>query len=274
MSTHLRLAPKVATHTILLLLVVVVFTPVAFAFVKATQDLNTSVSPSLAIGSELLPNLTTVFEMHDLGRIMLNTIIVVACVIVGKTTLSFLAASAFVFFRFPLNGALFAGVLFTLMLPTEILVVALYELVTDLGIYNTYGALIIPFLASATGTLLFRQHFMKVPRELLESAQLDGAGSLRALRSIVLPLSWNVIAAFAVIEFVYVWNIFLWPFLVIQEGSRQMVQVGLANLVTVQEVNHVGVVMAGVSASMIPPVIVFMFLQKRFLEGFSLSSER
>jgi sn-glycerol 3-phosphate transport system permease protein len=274
MRTRVRRSTAVAVHVILGCLVVVMCVPVVFAFLKASQNLTVSNSPSLAPGGELLDNVWTVLSKYNLARLMLNTLVIVCCITVGKTLLSLLAAAAFVYFDFPLRGPLFVLVLFTLMLPTEVLVIALYDLVTDLGIYDTYAALVIPFLASATGTLLFRQHFMKIPRELLDSGKVDGADPMRILVSIVLPLTWNVIAALAVIEFVYVWNAYLWPFLVIQESERQMVQVGLSFLITQQEVSHVGVVMAGVALSMLPPVIVFMILQRRFLQGFALGSDR
>ena len=263
-----------ASHAVLILTVGVVILPVVFAFIKATQGFTQSLSPSLAPGTELWDNIVAVFARYGLGRVMMNTLLIVVLISVGKTTLSFFAAAAFVYFRFPLSGFLFLAVLFTLMLPTEVLVISLYYLVTDMGIFNTYTALVLPFLASATGTLLFRQHFLQIPTELLEASMLDGAGWARFIRSILLPLSWNVIAALAVVEFVFVWNVYLWPFLVIQENARQMVQVGLSSLVTQQEVSHVGVLMAGVAATMIPPVLVFLALQERFIRGFSLSAER
>lgn len=265
---------SIASHTVLIFTVFIVLIPVAYALSKATQGFSQSLSPSLAIGSELWENVVAVFTRYGLGRVMMNTLLVVVLISVGKTTLSFLAAAAFVYFRFPLSGFLFLAVLFTLMLPTEVLVIALYDLVTDMGIFNSYTALVLPFLASATGTLLFRQHFLQIPTELLEASMIDGAGWARFIRSILLPLSWNIIAALAVVEFVYVWNVYLWPLLVIQEGARQMVQVGLSNLVTQQEVSHVGIMMAGVSATMIPPVLVFLGLQERFIRGFALSAER
>ena len=265
---------RVATHCCLVLLVLIMLVPVVFAFVKSTQGLDQSLSPSIVPGGELWDNLRTVFSRFGLGRLMANTLLVVAVITVGKTVLSFLAASAFVYHRFPLRGPLFLAVLFTLMLPTEILIISLYDLMVDFGLYDTYAALIVPFLASATGTLLFRQHFLRIPGSLVEAARLDGAGVWRFIRSVLVPLSWNVIGALAVVEFVYVWNAYLWPLLVIQDGSRQVVQVGLSNLAIQQDVSHYGVIMAGVSVAMLPPIVVFLLLQEAFVRGFSLSTER
>src|SRR5690606_24303902 len=148
-----------------------------------------------------------------LGNYMLNSTIVAVAVTVGKTVLSLLAGLAFVYFRFPGKWLVFGFVLLTLMMPTEILVVALFRLVINLGWGNTYLALIVPFLASATGAFLFRQHFSNIPAELSEAAQLDGATPLQFLWKVLVPLSWNTIGALTVIQFVYVWNFYLWPVL-------------------------------------------------------------
>jgi len=149
-----------------------------------------------------------------------NTILVAIFIMAGKTIFSLLAGTAFVYFKFPLKGPLFVFVLLTLMMPTDILVVALFRLMVDFHWVNTYQALIVPFLASATGVFLFRQHFSNIPSELADAAQIDGAGPLRFLWSILIPISWNVIGALAMIQFVYVWNQYLWPLLVINDNNR------------------------------------------------------
>lgn len=269
-----RTSVRMVSHICLVLLVVVMLTPVIFAFVKATQGLTASLSPSLAPGGDLFANISTVFSRFGLGRLMANTLLVVIIITAGKTVLSFLAASAFVYHRFPLQGPLFMAVLFTLMMPTEILIISLYDLMVDFRLFDTYAALIVPFLASATGTLLFRQHFLRISGSLVEAARLDGAGVMRFIRSVLVPLSRNVVAALAVVEFVYVWNAYLWPLLVIQDNSRQVVQVGLSNLATQQDVSHYGVIMAGVVVAMLPPIGVFLLLQEAFVRGFSLSTDR
>jgi ABC-type glycerol-3-phosphate transport system permease component len=167
-----------------------------------------------------------------------------------------------------------ALVLFTLMMPTEVLIVALFDVVEWMGLFGTLPALILPFMASATSTFLFRQHFLRIPRDLVEAAQVDGAGPLRFLRSILVPLSWNAIAALAVVDVIYVWNMYLWPRINAVGPDSTMVQVGLVNLLTDQDVNHYGVVMAGAVVSMLPVLIIFLLLQERFTRGFALGAER
>jgi sn-glycerol 3-phosphate transport system permease protein len=185
-----------------------------------------------------------------------------------------LAGIAFVYFRFPGKWVVFGFVLITLMMPTEILIVSLLNFVVQLGWGSSYLALIVPFLASATGTFLFRQHFANIPAELSEAAQLDGATPLQFLSRVLIPLSWNTIGALAVIQFVYVWNMYLWPRLVIQGAERQVVQVGLRTLISTDTSATYGPMMLGAVVASIPPVIVFILLQRQFMNGFALTRDK
>lgn len=269
-----RLRVRVAVHLCLILLVGIIFTPILFVVVKATQSLTEAASPSLVPGGDLWTNVSDVVSRFGLGRQMANTLLLVVLITVSKTALSFMAATAFAFHRIPLSGPLFLIVLFTLLLPTEVLIIALYDLVVDLGLFDTYAGLVVPFMASATGTLLFRQHFLRISRDLVDAAKVDGVGVGGFIRSVLVPLSWNIIAALGVVEFVYVWNGYLWPLLVIEGSDRQVVQVGLSRLASQVDVSHQGVLMAGVLVAMIPPLLVFMALQESFIRGFQFSGDK
>jgi sn-glycerol 3-phosphate transport system permease protein len=135
-------------------------------------------------------------------------------------------------------------------------------------------ALIVPFIASATGAFLFRQHFSNIPAELSEAAQLDGANPLTFLWKVLVPMSWNTIGALAVIQFVYVWNMYIWPSMIIQGQERQMVQVGLRTLLSGDAALSFGPMMLGAVVASIPPIIVFLLLQKQFMSGFALSRDK
>ncbi len=180
------------------------------------------------IGPSLLPGTRSFtiwpasgMDAH-LGRYMLNSFIVTICVTVGKTILSLLAALAFVYFRFPLKSVAFALVLFTLMLPTELLIVALFDLISGtLKWADSYAAIIVPFLASATGTFLFRQHFMNIPLSLADAARIDGCGPMTFLTQVLIPMSWNTIGALAVIQFVWAWDQYLWPLVIMQPTTSR-----------------------------------------------------
>ncbi|THF69596.1 carbohydrate ABC transporter permease [Deinococcus sp. Arct2-2] len=263
------------THLILSVAVLLIASPLLFALIKATQAGAQVVGPSLAVGRHFLDNARVAWEGAGLGQYMVNSAIVAVCVTFGKTVLSLLAALAFVYFRFPLKSLLFAAVLFTLALPTELLVVALFDLVSG-GLHwgNSYAAIIVPFLASATGTLLFRQHFMNIPASLSDAARIDGAGPLTFLSRILIPMSWNTIGALAVIQFVSAWDQYLWPLIIMQSEGKQVIQVGLSKLIDTEGQSSWGVVMAGAILAIVPPMVVFTALQEQFSKGFALGQDK
>jgi sn-glycerol 3-phosphate transport system permease protein len=263
------------THVILSLAVLIVASPLIFALIKATQSSAQVTGPSLLPGLNVLANVRAAWQGAGLGHYMVNSAIVAVCVTVGKTVLSLLAALAFVYFRFPLKGLLFALVLFTLMLPTELLIVALFDVVSgSLRWANSYAAIIVPFVASATGVLLFRQHFMNIPASLSDAARMDGAGPLTFLGRILIPMSWNTIGALAVIQFVSAWDQYLWPLVIMQTDNKQVIQVGLSKLIDVEGQSNWGAVMAGAILAIVPPVAVFTLLQEQFSKGFALGQDK
>jgi sn-glycerol 3-phosphate transport system permease protein len=130
-------------------------------------------------------------------------------------------------------------------------------------------------MASATGTFLFRQHFANIPAELSEAAQMDGATPLQFLVRVLIPISWNAIAALGVIQFLYAWNQYIWPLMIVQDRSRQVVQVGLRTLIAgVETGDSFGPIMLGAVIASIPPLIVFILLQKQFMSGFALTRDK
>lgn len=272
-----RRRPKILTHLALITLCLIVGFPMIFSIIKSTQNLGQIMAypPNLMPGNMLFENFSTAWNTGNLVRLMGNTILVAICVTLGKTVTSLLAATAFVYFRFPLRGFLFIFVVLTLMMPTDILIVALYRLMGEWRWTNQFQALVAPFLASATGTLLFRQHFSNIPTELADAAQIDGAGPLRYLRSILIPISWNVIGALGMIQFIGVWNQYLWPLLVINDNQRQLVQVALKGITNnALEQGNWGVALAAAVIASIPPLVVFLVLQESFLRGFALTRDK
>lgn len=262
------------THAALIFACLVIGFPVLYAALVATQGNTDFFSFRLTPGDRLAQNWDVVWNTRQLGGYLWNSTIQAVVITVGKTITALLAGLAFVHLRFPGKWWLFWFVLVTLMMPTEISIIALFRIVSGFGWGNTMYALTIPFLASATGAFLFRQHFANLPTELSEAAQLDGASPLQFLWRILLPVSWNVIGALAVIQFIYSWNMYLWPLLVINEQSAQVVQVGLGTLRTIGGGQTYGPLMLGALIASIPPTLVFVLLQKQFLSGFSISSEK
>ncbi len=287
-------------HLLLVLACLLVTAPIVFALIKATQTRAQVLSPSLVPGTMLFENVRDAWTGGNLGVYMRNSLVVAAAVTFGKTLLSLMAATAFVFFNFPFKSFFFGVVLLTLLTPLEVLVLPLFDLVSQqppeswralwewlqnpanvvleptfgFGWANTYWAIIMPFLASATGVFLFHQHFRSIPRSLADAAKIDGAGPVRFLRSVLVPMSWNTIGALAVIQFVYVWDQYLWPRIIIRRDETQVVQVGLSALLNASDRTEWGQVMAAALITIIPPLVVFGLLQEQFMRGFALSAEK
>jgi sn-glycerol 3-phosphate transport system permease protein len=248
--------------------------PLFYAMLVSTQNNAQVINFQVLPGSSFVDNWTSVMIDRNLGRYMMNTVTLAVTVTIAKTVLSLLAGLAFVYFRFPGKWLVFGFVLATLMMPTEILIIALFRFVAiQLDWGNTFQALVVPFMASATGTFLFRQHFANIPSELSEAAQMDGANPIQFLFRVLVPISWNTIGALAVIQFIYVWNMYLWPLLITQ-GENQVVQVGLRSLLSVDTSISYGPLMLGAVVASIPPVLVFVLLQRQFMSGFALTRDK
>ena len=156
----------------------------------------------------------------------------------------------------------------TLMLPVEVRIYPTYKIVADLGMLDTVAGLCIPLIASATGTLLFRQFFMTIPDELIEASQMDGAGPVRFFIDTVLPLSLTSIAALFVIQFIYGWNQYLWPLLITSKDSMQTIVIGIKKMIVTQDaLTEWQLAMATAVLAMLPPVLVVVVMQKLFVRG-------
>lgn len=257
------------THIALWIACFLVGFPLLYAMLVSTQTNAEVTNFQLTPGSSFEQNIRAVMVNRNLGDYMLNSTLQAVLITVGKTILSLLAGLAFVYFRFPGKWIVFGFVLVTLMMPTEIMVIALFRLMSELG-WGQLPALTVPFLASATGAFLFRQHFANLPAELSEAAQLDGANPLQFLFMVLIPLSWNTIGALAVIQFVYVWNMYLWPQLL----QADVVQVGLGSLLNFDGALSYGPMMMGAVIASLPPVFVFLMLQRQFMKGFAISADK
>jgi sn-glycerol 3-phosphate transport system permease protein len=261
-------------HLFLIISVIIIGFPLFYALLVSTQNNADVYAYRFTPGNQFAENWETAIIRRNLPSYMINSVFIAVTVTTAKTVLSLLSGLAFVYFRFPGKWIVFGFVLLTLMMPTEILIIALFRFVTSLGWGSNYLALIVPFIASATGTFLFRQHFMNIPSEMSEAAQLDGANPLQFLFRVLVPMSWNTIGALAVIQFVYVWNMYLWPVIIIQDEQHQVVQVGLAQLLGGDQASSFGPLMLGAVVASLPPLLVFLVLQKQFMSGFALSTDK
>lgn len=272
--------PRYGIHALLIAICIFLSLPALYALQVSTltfQEALQSNPPQLFPPSnDFFNNVQSLFDHQNFGHLLMNTFIAATVVVVGKTLTAMLAGLAFVYFRFPGKWFLFFFVLLTLLMPTEIILLPLFRLVADLewGDKNPRLALTIPFLATATGAFLFRQHFSNIPRELAEAAQIDGATPLRFMTSVLLPMSWNVIVAHAVIQFVYMWNQYVWPSFIVSDYNEQMIQVAVRRTVNLSAQTDFGVLMAAGVVASIPPLIVFILVQKQFMSGFALTRDK
>lgn len=218
-------------------------------------------------GSVNLDNYAQAADSIPLGRLLLNS---VGITVVGaglKVALGLTCAYALVFLDFPFKKVVFGLVIATLMIPPQITIIPNYTLVASLGWLNTYQGILVPGLASAFGTFLFRQHFLTLPRSILEAAELDGAGHWRKLWRFVVPMSTPTLAAVALVSVVTEWNDYLWPFLVIDRPDKMTLPVGLTLLQNTDGMTNWGVLLAATVVVTLPILVVFLVLQRRLVAG-------
>jgi sn-glycerol 3-phosphate transport system permease protein len=260
-------------HLLLWLAIIFLGFPLFYALIVSTQNNAAVYRYQLSPGDDFWGNWDVVMNQRTLWRYMINSLIMAVTIASGKTIFALLSGLAFVYFKFPGKWIVFGFVLLTLMMPTEVIFIALFRFVSSLHM-PTYLNVVLPFLASATGTFLFRQHFANIPAELSEAAQLDGATPLDFLFRILVPISWNTIGALIVIQFLYAWNMYLWPRMIITSNDFQVVQVGMRSLVQVETGISFGPLMLGAIVVSIPPVLIFVLLQKQFMSGFALTRDK
>lgn len=278
-------------HLILLVGAALVCLPIYFVFVTGSlsQAEIMRVPMSWLPGNQFLANMQTVLSNADFGRLLLNSFIIATGITVGKLAVSVIAAFAVTYFRFPFRMAAFWLIFMSLMLPIEVRIVPTYESAAnvalplnilgawlgiqalvdlDWNLVNTYLGLILPLIASATATFLFRQFFLTVPEELCEAARIDGASPWQFFRLILLPLSRSNVVALAIILFLMGWNQYLWPLLLTTDPAMANAVIGLKKLMPRPDsLPTWHLLMNAAFLTMLPPTIVILLLQRWFVKG-------
>ncbi|MEC9489401.1 MAG: carbohydrate ABC transporter permease [Halanaerobiales bacterium] len=260
---------KLFTHLLLIVISFIVLMPILLALSVSFQprDQIFSYPPSLIPDKLYFDNYINAWNLVNLDRLLLNSLFASVIVMFGKLALGVLSGYAFSHFEFKYKKTLFFAILFTLMLPMQVRVVPLFVFVSNLGLANTYSGLVLPFLASATTTFLMRQHFLTIPKSLMESAQLDGCGPFRFLFQILIPLSGPALAGLATVNFLVMWNAYLWPLIILNSDEMKVAQQGVKMLFTSASERDWGLIMAGTIIVVIPTIIVFLLAQKFFVKG-------
>jgi sn-glycerol 3-phosphate transport system permease protein len=269
---------RIALHAVLVLGVVLMLAPVWFAFVVSTHSGSDFLTGQLAFwpGTDFLDNYRTALVdgaseagLQPVGRLLWNSFVMAFAIAAGKIVISLISAFAITWFRFPLRSAVFWVIFITLMLPVEVRILPTFSVTASLGLLNSYAGLTVPIIASATATFLYRQVFMSVPEELTEAARIDGAGPLRFLWDMVLPLSRTNTAALFIILFIYGWNQYLWPLLVTSEPGYETVVMGIQRLAQSAGEGrpYWHLAMTTAILGILPPVAIVVGMQKLFVKG-------
>lgn len=298
---------SVFCHVVLLIGAAAVCMPLYFAFVAGSLTVGEvqQVPFPLLPGDHFVENVVGAWNEGDFGQLYINSFIVTLGIVVGKLAVSIIAGFAVTYFRFPFRMTAFWLIFISLMLPVEVRIIPTYEAVADAGgplrsffsaigltgfladttgyeldtalqwnMVNSYSGLILPLIASASATFLFRQFFLTVPDELCEAAKLDGAGPLKFFRDVLLPLSSSNIAALSIILFLYGWNQYLWPLLFTTEKEMYTAMIGLKDLIPVADAQPAwNIAMAASFFVMAPPALVIFLMQRWFTKGLVDSSK-
>ena len=294
-------------HLILIGGIVLVCLPLYFAFIAGSltmEEVQQVPMPWLP-GSHFVENLVTAWNKVDFGQLLVNSFIVSVGITVGKVSISLLSAFAITYFRFRFRLLAFWLIFVSLMLPVEVRIVPTYESVANAALpiqwiidalnlsalwewftghqveialewnmINTYQGLILPLIASASATFLFRQFFLTVPEELLEAARLDGASAMRFFWTILLPLSRSNIVALSIILFLYGWNQYLWPLLFTTDKDMATAVIGVKHLIPRSDTEPAwNVAMSGALLTMLPTGLVSLVMQRWFVRGLVDSSK-
>jgi multiple sugar transport system permease protein len=265
-TSRLRL-PFSPAHLILVPLALVMVTPLAWMVMTSIQtpDEARHFPPVLPSGIHW-QNYTDAIHAAPFGRFFLNTTLVTGAAVLGNLVLCSLAGYAFARLRFFGRDVLFVLLLATLMIPFQVVMIPIFLIMRNLGLVDSLGALILPNLVTPFGIFLMRQFFRTLPIELEEAARLDGCSRLRTLIRIVLPLSGPALATLAVITFLWNWNDFLWPLVVIQSEHNMTLQLGLS---TFQGAHSTAwtLLMAGNVLAVLPMLLVFLLAQRQFIDS-------
>ena len=290
---------NIVSQVLLFLGLLVSVFPFFIVIIAATHNLRdvNSVPMSLWPGQDFLINLQAAWVRANFGVKLINSLIFASGVAIGKVAISAITAYSIVYFGYRGRQLIFWLVFITLMLPLEVRIVPTYavaanvlspyqaildatgitwlvqavsgvQIVLNFGLLDSYAGLILPLMATATGTFLYRQFFLTLPDELVEAAKMDGAGALRFFWDMILPLSRTNIAALFTIMFVWAWNEYLWPLLVTTNPLKRVAVVGLLDVVPGNDsVPQWNVAMAGTLIVMLPPLLIVAFTQRLFVRG-------
>lgn len=225
--------------------------------------------PPLLPAAPTLGNYVQLFSQLSMGRFLLNSAFLATAVTLVSLLINSMAGYAFAKLRFPGRRNLFRALLSALVIPAQVAMLPLFLLLKNLGLVNTYGGVVVPAMASIFGIFLVRQYALSIPDSLIEAARMDGASEFRIYWKIVLPLLQPILVTLAVFTFLGSWNDFLWPLIILTDDALYTLPVALASL-SREHVQDNELMMAGSVVTVIPVLLLFLFLQRYYIEGILL----
>lgn len=247
------------------ILALVPFLWMVIASTHRTSDLFVTPLPLLP-GGEFWQNLGRLQESIGFGQVMLNSVLVAVIYTAFSVVVSVMCGYGLATYRFRGRGVLLGAILVTMMIPMQVLLVPLFQMMASLGWIDSYQALIVPFLANAFGIFLMRQGFLDFPTTLIEAARIDGASELRTFYRIVLPVARPQIAALIIYTFISQWNSFIWPLLMLNTEDKHTIPVALNTMIGLSRVDYSGLMLGSLLATL-PLFILFLVFQKQFVAG-------
>jgi len=261
-------------HLVLLILCISVAAPIAVVLATAFKPPNEVFQATLIPAAPTLGNFATLFSKAEFGAYIWNSTDTTALRVGGQLLFATLAAYAFARFRFAGRDLIFAVVLGAMMIPQVLTMIPIYILIARIGWFDTWWALVVPNLAMPFAVFLLRQHMLTFPRDLLDAAEMDGAGPWRQLWLVVLPNLTPALSALTIILFIDCWNEYFWPLLVTETANSRTLQIGLREFLEEEGYSDYGALMAGVTLASIPAVAIFLFFQRQVMNTFVASGIR
>lgn len=262
---------RVALHVVLVAAAALVAFPLLWMVSASLMSPGeTSQSPPPLLPAEpTLANYRTLFSQLQMGRFLKNSTLVAVAITLFSLLANSMAGYAFAKLRFRGRERLFRGLIAALVIPAQVAMLPLFLILKSIGLVNTYAGVILPSVATIFGIFLVRQYALSVPDSLIEAARIDGASEFRIYRKIVLPLLRPILVTLAVFTFLASWNDFLWPLIVLADDDRYTLPVALASL-SREHVQDNELMMAGSVVTVVPVLLLFLFLQRYYIEGIVL----
>ena len=264
-----RALARAALHAALALAFVLAIIPVAWTFSTSLKPLEEvyAYPPNWVPRHPQWGNYARAWAAAPFARYAINSSAVTVAIIALQTGLASLAAYAFSKLRFRGREALFLLFLATMMVPTQVVVVPVFIMLSKASLLDSYEALVLPFAASAFGTFLLRQSFLEIPDDLVDAARIDGAGDLSVIRNVMMPMSRPAYVSFVLLSFTWRWNDYFWPLIMTSSPEMRTLPVGLVFLRTSEGSIEWNVVMAASVFVILPIILLFLLFQRYFVEG-------